>query len=681
LPLHLTNSIITYREIAGDPREKGFQGFSMYMEILYYFVVRMDKMIALSCKDIIKSYGIDIVLNKVTFNINEGEKVGLIGANGAGKSTLFKILMGVLSYDSGDLYIDKNKNLGYLSQHLSLDSSSTIYDEMLSVFENLISLQHKISELEIKMAEPYDASREEYHNKLIRDYAEAVELFEHRGGYTYKGEINRILTGLGFTEVDFHKSISILSGGQKTRTALCKLLLTKPEILLLDEPTNHLDLNAIEWLEEYLKSYKGTMVIISHDRFFLDAVTDTTFELINGHVNAYKGNYTKFIDLKKKDYEVQLKAYKLQQSEIKRQEDIIERYRSFNREKSIKAAESREKALSRIERIDAPDKEAQGARIKFETSIKSGGDVLHVEDLAKSYGDKKLFENLSFDIKREEKTALIGENGRGKTTLFKIILGDIRSDTGIVIPGKNVFPGYYDQEQSNLNDEKTVLDEVWDDFPNMTTSKLRNALAAFLFIGDDVFKTVGTLSGGEKCRINLLKLMLSKSNLLLLDEPTNHLDIVSREALEDALMSYDGTLIVISHDRYFLNKVINKIYELQEDGIKEYLGNYSYYVEKKKNPQRFQELEEYAGKTKTAIQEEKRKKREQEKQLKEQAQKLKNIETDISTREARITELQAELCLEEVYSNAEKSQEVHRQLAQCEAELEELYAEWEKFIE
>lgn len=637
-------------------------------------------MIVLSCKDIHKGYGIDVILEKVTFNINDGDKVGLIGANGAGKSTLFKILTGELSADSGDLFIDKNRNIGYLSQHLSLDSTNTIYDEMLTVFEDIIKLQNKISELELKMNEPYDHEKEDYHNKLIRDYSTYTELFEHRGGYTYKGEINRVLKGIGFSEDDYSKNINILSGGQKTRVALCKLLLTMPEILLLDEPTNHLDLDAIEWLEEYLKAYKGTVVIISHDRFFLDAVTNNTLELINGHINVYNGNYTKFIDLKAKNYEVQLKAYKLQQSEIKRQEEIIERYRSFNREKSIRAAESREKALSRIERIEAPDRDQRGSRIKFETAIKSGNDVLHIENLAKSFGEKKLFENLNIDIKREEKIALIGENGRGKTTLFKIILDKLNSDKGFVYLGKNVFPGYYDQEQSNLNSDKTVLDEVWDDFPEMTTTELRNALAAFLFIGDDVFKKVGTLSGGEKCRINLLKLMLSKNNLLLLDEPTNHLDIVSREALEEALLNYDGTVLVISHDRYFLNKVIGKIYELFEDGVKEYLGNYSYYIEKKKNPFRFQELEEAAGKTKTQIQEEKRKKRESEKQAKEQAQRIKTLEGDIANKETALAELQNMLCLEEVYSNPQKSQEVNKQILALQSEIEKLYEEWEQSL-
>ncbi len=637
-------------------------------------------MIVLSCKDIHKAYGIDVILDKITFNINEGEKVGLIGSNGAGKSTLFKILTSELEYDSGELFIDKNKKIGYLSQHLSLDSTSSIMQELLGVFSDLRDIEDKISELEIKMNEPYDATREDYHNKIIKEYTTLSEIYTHRGGYTYKGEINRVLSGLGFLEVDFDKKVNILSGGQKTRVALCKLLLTKPEILLLDEPTNHLDLEAVEWLEEYLKSYKGTIIIISHDRFFLDAITSKTLELISGRVDSYSGSYTAFIDLKKKNYEVQMKAFSVQQTEIKRQEEIIERYRSFNREKSVRAAESRQKSLDKVTRIVAPDKEKRASKIKFETQVKSGSDVLHAENLSKSFGQKLLFNGLFLDIKREDKSALIGENGRGKTTLFKMLMDNINPDSGFKSLGKNVIIGYYDQEQSNLADEKTVIDEVWDDFPEMTTTEVRNALAAFLFNGDDVFKTIGLLSGGEKCRINLLKLMLSKSNFLLLDEPTNHLDIISREALEDALLSYDGTILVISHDRYFLNKVINKIYELKIDGLKEYLGNYNYYVEKKKNPLRFQEDEENEGKSKTQIQLEKKKKREQEKLEKEATQSIKKIEKDIADLEAEISRLHDNLCLEEVYSNPEKSLEVNKEITSNESKLEALYEKWEEMI-
>lgn len=637
-------------------------------------------MIVLSCNNIHKSFGIDVILKNITFNINDGEKVGLIGANGAGKSTLFKILTSQMEYDSGELFIDKSKKVGYLSQSLALESDNTIYDELLMVFENLLNMEKKLKILEEKMNEPYDASKEEYHNKIIKDYTTLTELYTNNGGYTYKGEISRVLKGLGFNEEDFDKCINILSGGQKTRVALCKLLLTKPDILLLDEPTNHLDLDAIEWLEEYLKSYKGSIVIISHDRFFLDAVTTKTLELIGGIVEIYNGNYTTFIDLKKKNYEIALKAFSLQQAEIKRQEDIIAKYKSFNREKSIRAAESRQKALDKMDRIDAPIKEKKASRIEFETEIKSGNDVLYVENLSKSFGEKTLFTNVNMDIKRESKIAIIGENGRGKTTLFKIIMDKVPSDSGIKVLGKNVHLGYYDQEQSNLNEDKTILDEVWDDFPKMTTTEIRNALAAFLFTGDDVFKKIKTLSGGEKCRINLLKLMLSKCNFLLLDEPTNHLDIVSREALEDAILSYDGTVLVISHDRYFLNKVITKIFELREDGIKEYLGNYSYYVDKKKNPLRFEVEEEYDGITKTQMKLDKKKKKEQEKLEREKKNYIKSIEDKISTLENELEELQNQLCIEEIYSNPEESQRVNKEISDIETELESLYEEWENHI-
>ena len=635
-------------------------------------------MVVLSCKDISKSYGIREVLKNVTFSINEGDKVGIIGGNGEGKSTLFKIITKELSQDLGEIFIDKNKTIGYLTQHVDLDLDNTIYEEMNLVFKEILDIESRLHNLEVKMAEPYDEANAAYHEKIIKDYTTLQDLFSLKGGYTYKGEISRVLKGLGFLEEDFDKVINTLSGGQKTRVSLCKLLLKNPDIILLDEPTNHLDLEAIEWLEEYLKAYKGTVLVISHDRFFLDAVTNNTFEVINGHVDCYNVPYTKFIDLRKKNYEAKLKAYNLQQAEIKRQEAIIEKFRSFNREKSIRAAESREKALEKMEIIDAPDKEKEASKIKFEASIKSGHDVLHIENLSKSYGENTLFSNLNLDLKRGEKVALIGENGRGKTTLFKIILNQIESNSGKVLLGTNVNVGYYDQEQSNLNLDKTIIDEIWDEFPTLTTSKLRGYLASFLFTGDDVFKVINTLSGGEKCRINLLKLMLSKSNLLLLDEPTNHLDIMSREALEDAILSYDGTLIVISHDRYFLNKVINRILELNEDGIKEYLGNYNYYQEKKINPNRFDVLEELAnGKTKTQIKEEKKKKREQEKEEKAKKLKFKDIENTISNSEEKLLELQEKLCLEEVYSNPQESEKVSKEIKLLEEKIANLYEEWE----
>ncbi|WP_370830848.1 ribosomal protection-like ABC-F family protein [Clostridium sp.] len=638
-------------------------------------------MIILSCKDICKSYGIRDVLKDITFSINDGDKVGIIGANGEGKSTLFKIITKEISQDSGEIFIDKNKTLGYLSQNLALDSDKNIYEEALSVFHELLNIEERLSSLEIKMNEPYDENNASYHDKLIKDYTTLQDIYSHKGGYVYKGEISRVLKGLGFTEDDFYKSINTLSGGQKTRVALCKLLLRKPDIILLDEPTNHLDLEAISWLEDYMKNYKGTVLVISHDRFFLDSVTTSTFEVIGGKVECYNVPYSKFIDLRKKNYEAKLKAYNLQQAEIKRQEAIIEKFRSFNREKSIRAAESREKALEKMERIEAPAHEKEGSKIKFEASIKSGYDVLHIEDMNKSYGEKTLFTNLNIDLKRGEKVALIGENGRGKTTLFKIIMDKVESDKGVKVLGTNVNVGYYDQEQSDLNLDKTILDEVWDEFPNLTTSKLRSYLASFLFTGDDVFKVINTLSGGEKCRINLLKLMLSKSNLLLLDEPTNHLDIISREALEDAILEYDGTLMVISHDRYFLNKVIGRILELKEEGVSEYLGNYSYYQEKKLNPTRFEDYEELAnGKTKTQLKDEKKKKREAEKEAKALQTKIKNLEKTIAEKEDELTNLQEQLCLESVYSNPSESQRVNGEIKKLEETISQLYEEWESLV-
>ena len=637
-------------------------------------------MIILSCKDIIKSFGIDLILDNLTFNINDGEKIGLIGPNGAGKSTLFKILTNQLDYDSGELFIDKNKTLGYLSQHLSLIPTNTILEELELVFNDLINLEIKLNELEKALNQPYDPNNEDFHNKLIKDYSTFSEVYINRGGFTFRAEINKVLKGLGFNEKDILTNIEVLSGGQKTRVALCKLLLIKPDILLLDEPTNHLDLEAIEWLEEYLKSYKGTIVLISHDRFFLDSITNKTLELVAGKVTLYNGNYSSFVELKKKNYEVLLKAYNVQKSDIKRQEEIIEKYRSFNREKSVKAAESRQKALDKVERLSAPIKEQKSAKINFETQIKSGNDVLHIENLSKSFDNKDLFSDLNLDVKKGEKLALIGENGIGKTTLFKIIMNKLPSDTGISILGKNVYIGYYDQEQSNLNMDKTIIDEVWDDFPELTTTQIRNALAAFLFVGDDVFKKISLLSGGEKCRINLLKLMLSKSNLLLMDEPTNHLDIMSREALEDAILGYDGTIILISHDRYFLNKVINKILELTKSGLKEYLGNYTYYIEKKKNPLRFQEIEENYGMNKTQIQSEKKKKKEQEKLEKHKKLKLKEIELEISDCESALVELNEKLCMEEIYSNPDESSKVNNQITVTKENLDNLYSQWEEML-
>lgn len=637
-------------------------------------------MIVLSTRDIKLSYGIDVILKSVSFSIQEGDKVALIGANGAGKSSLFKILTKEITEYEGEVFLDRQKSLGYLSQNINLDTEKTIHEEALSVFQHLMDMEDRMLYLEEEMKKPYEEAQHEAHEAAITDYVHLQEKYDMMGGRTYKGEVHKVLRGLGFEEEEFTKRVSILSGGQKTRVALAKLLLSNPDIILLDEPTNHLDLQAIEWLEEYLKSYKGTLLIISHDRFFLDSITSHTFEMIRGEIYTYNAPYTKYLELKEKDYEIKMKAYRHQQEEIARQEKIIERYKSFNREKSIKAAESRQKMLDKIERIEAPPKARSPYKISFDNEIESGTDVLIVENLSKAFEDTRLFENLSFHIRKAERIALIGENGRGKTTLFKMLLDRVKPDQGDIILGKNVTLGYYDQEQSDLHPEKTVMSELHDEFPHLTEREVRTYLGCFLFRGDEVFKEVKNLSGGEKCRVNLLKLMLKKSNFLILDEPTNHLDIPSREALEDALLDYDGTLFVISHDRYFLNKVVHKIFELKEDGIVEYLGNYSYYMDKKLNPNRFQGIEEKETRNKTQYQDEKKKKKGREKEEREKKKRLKTLEETIEKMEAEKEALTLSLTTEEVYKDIKKSMEISDKIKEVDDKIKDHYEEWELLL-
>ena len=638
-------------------------------------------MIVISTNDVKLSYGIDVILKSVSLNINEGDKVALIGANGAGKSTLFKILTREIKEDSGEVYIDKSKTLGYLSQNMNLNVDKTIYEEALCVFQDLIDMETKMISLEAQMKKPYVEANHEEHDKAISDYVFLQELYNIRGGHTYKGEIHKVLTGLGFLEDEFQKKVEILSGGQKTRVALAKLLLSAPEIILLDEPTNHLDLAAIEWLEEYLKSYKGTLLLISHDRYFLDSITSHTFEMIKGEIYTYNAPYTKSLELKKIDYEIKMKAFKHQQDEIERQEKVIERYKSFNREKSIRAAESRQKMLDKVERITAPPRAGSPYKISFSNDVESGTDVLIVENLEKSYDETRLFKNLSFHIRKGERIALIGENGRGKTTLFKMLLNEVRPDKGDILLGKNVTLGYYDQEQSDLHPHKSVFEEIHDDFPHMTEREVRTYLGSFLFRGDDVFKSVINLSGGEKCRVNLLKLMLKKSNFLILDEPTNHLDIPSREALEDALLDYDGTMFVISHDRYFLNKVVDNIFELTEDGVSKYLGNYTYYVDKKNNPNRYLGVEEPVEKNKTRTQDDRKKKKFREKEERDKKKYLKDLEGSIEILEGKMAELTLSLTTEEVFSNINTSRSVSKEIDEISESLKEIYEEWEELLE
>jgi ATP-binding cassette subfamily F protein 3 len=634
-------------------------------------------MTILALNGISKAYGTTVILKDITFAINEYEKVGLVGVNGAGKTTLFKILCGEIASDTGEIYIPADKKIGYLSQNLDLDVDNTVFDETMKVYKHIKDMESRLREIETLISHPemdYDSSE---HERLLKEYGHIQEEYERQNGYGCESFARGILIGLGITPNDFDKRIMLLSGGQKTRVALAKLLLTNPDILLLDEPTNHLDLSAINFLENFLKDYKGTIIVISHDRYFLDVVTNKTLELTQGIIEEYGGNYSFFISERHKRYELRMKEYETQQKELERLEDIIQKFRANTREKSNRQAASREKALAKIERVDRPSVDNKSARISFDAKIKSGNDVLIVEELSKAFGDNLLFKDLNFLIRRGERVALIGENGKGKTTLFKIICGEHDPDYGQARLGRNVFVGYYDQEQKDLSSDKTVLDELWDEYPDFTVTQVRTYLGSFLFTGDDVFKQIFSLSGGEKCRLSLLKLMLSKSNFLLLDEPTNHLDMLSREALEDALMDYEGTLFVISHDRYFLNKVIQRIFELDATGITEYLGNFEYYQNKRNAPED-EIIINTAGKTKTEIKEERRKLRDVQEKKKQLEKDLKSVEKEIENVEKEISGLENQMCLEEVYSNPQKSAEVSKNIINLKDKLNTLYEKWEE---
>lgn len=636
-------------------------------------------MTVLSLNNITKSFGTDIILKNITFGINEYDKIGFVGRNGAGKTTLFKILSGEVQPDSGDIFIPKDKTIGYLSQNLALDENLSVFQETMKVFENIKQLESRLRELEVLISDHSQKPDDSYHQKLLKEYGQIQEEYESLNGYGCESFARGVLVGLGIIQEDFNKEVRYLSGGQKTRVALAKLLLKNPNILLLDEPTNHLDLSAISFLENFLKDYKGTIIIISHDRYFLDVITNKTFELADGIVEEYTGNYSYFIMNRQERYEQKLKEYELQQKEIKRMEEMIERFRSFNREKSIKQAESKEKMLDKIERIDRPTLDNKAARISFDVKVKSGNDVLVVDSISKAFGENVLFNNLSFMIRREERVALIGENGKGKTTLFKIICNQLSPDDGYVKLGKNVYTAYYDQEQKDLSYDKIVLDEIWDTYPDMTVTQVRNVLAAFLFTGDDVFKSIESLSGGEKARLSLLKLMLSKPNFVLLDEPTNHLDILSREALENALLDYDGTLLVISHDRYFLNKIINRILELDSNGLTEYPGNFQYYLAKKNAPKE-EIVVNTTGKTKTEVREERKKLREVQEQKKQIQKELNDVEKNIEKSEQEINNLEGLMCLEEIYSNPQKSIDINNQIKTLKDLLNRLYEKWEELL-
>ena len=637
-------------------------------------------MIVLSCNNLNKSFGIDSILENLNFTVNEYDKIGIIGVNGTGKTTLFKIISGIYGYDSGDIYTSKDCEIGYLEQNTNFHSENTILEEVLEVFKDVIEMEKYLRDLEHKISEESSNTNSTTLEKLMNEYSNKLEAFSDMNGYGYKSEAKGVLKGLGFSDEDMDKPISILSGGEKTRVLLGKLLLKKPTLLLLDEPTNHLDSEAIEWLEVFLKQYKGTVILISHDRYFLDQVVNRIFEIHNKKLKTYNGNYSDFIKASAIEKELELKKFEDQQKDIKKQEESIERLKAFGREKHLKRARSKEKALAKVDVLDKPEAYRKKAKIEFNPSVTSGNDVLQLRDISMGYGERILFKDLNLDIYRGEKVALIGANGIGKSTLFKIIMNEITPLSGDIKFGTNVNVSYFHQEQKTLNLDNTIIDEIWEDNKQLTQTSLRTMLGAFLFEGEEVFKKISTLSGGERARVAILKLILSNANLLLLDEPTNHLDIDSKEVLEDALSSYTGTIFTISHDRYFLNTVVDKVLVLDENGITEYLGNYDYYIEKKKQVQEMNTVEVVEEKTKTQLKEEKRKEREQREAEKKNRVKRQNIEKEIEETEAKIEEMDVLLCKEEVYSNPEKSRDVSQQKASLEEKLSALYEEWESLM-
>ncbi|MFR3498224.1 MAG: ribosomal protection-like ABC-F family protein, partial [Paraclostridium bifermentans] len=567
-----------------------------------------------------------------------------------------------------------------LEQNTNFQSEKTIYEEVLEVFSDLMDMENYIRDLEIKIAEEGSNPNSKILDKLMNEYSQKLELFSELNGYGYKSEVKGILKGLGFSDSDMETPINILSGGEKTRVLLSKLLLKNPSLLLLDEPTNHLDSDAIEWLEVFLKQYKGTVIIISHDRYFLDQVVNRVFEIHNKRLKTYNGNYSKFIELSNVEKELEVKRYEDQQKEIKKQEESIDRLKAYGREKHLKRARSKEKMLDKVDVLDKPDVFRKKASIQFSPSVSSGNDVLQVEDLSMGYGERILFKDINFNIYRGEKVALIGANGIGKSTLFKIIMNEIIPLTGTAKLGANVHVDYFHQEQKTLNLDNTIIDEIWNDHPNLNQTTLRNMLGSFLFEDEEVFKKISTLSGGERARVAILKLILSNSNFLLLDEPTNHLDIDSKEVLEEALLNYTGTLFTISHDRYFLNTVVDKILVLDSEGITEYLGNYDYYMDKKKQTIEMNTIETTEEKTKTQLKDEKRKEREQRELEKKARVKRQNIEKEIEEIELEIEELNVLMCQEEIYSNPEKSKEVSQNKTSLEDRLNNLYEEWEQLM-
>ncbi len=692
----------------------------------------------LSCSNITKAFGTDTILKNISFHIEEQEKAAIVGINGAGKSTLLKIIVGDLPADSGDVVLAKGRTIGYLAQHQDLESDRTIYEEVLEIKRPIIQMEERIRQLEQEMEGREGAALE----AMLAEYSRLTHRFEMENGYAYKSEVTGVLKGLGFCEDEFTKKVSTLSGGQKTRISLGKLLLSDPDLILLDEPTNHLDMGSITWLENYLLNYKGSVIIVAHDRYFLNRVVKKIVELDQGKAHVYMGNYDAYSQKRAMVRQAQMKAYLNQQQEIRHQQEVITKLKSFNREKSIRRAESREKMLAKIQVLDKPTEVNDAMSITLEPRIESGNDVLTVRDLSKSFGPLKLFSHVDMDIKRGERVAVIGNNGTGKSTLLKIIMDLLPADSGQIRPGSKVHVGYYDQEQQVLHMEKTVFDEIQDEYPDMDNTRVRNVLAAFLFTGDDVFKKIADLSGGERGRVSLAKLMLSEANFLILDEPTNHLDITSKEILEDALTHYTGTVLYVSHDRYFINKTATRILELTGQTFIGYLGDYDYYLEKRDEltrtyaggasalsadgktapaaggdmvfaaagkgalPAGGRPAPAAAGKTapaagnpqkalaglavappapKAALEQEGKldwkAQKEAQARLRKWQNDLKKTEESIHQLETRNTQIDDLLTQEEVYTDVGRLMELNKEKEELEEKLEALYAVWEELAE
>ncbi|BEP27928.1 ribosomal protection-like ABC-F family protein [Helicovermis profundi] len=636
-------------------------------------------MVSISCSKLTKNFGTIPVLKDISFSINEGDKVGLIGNNGAGKTTLFKILINKLSYDSGDIFYNKNLTVGYLEQELKFSINDTLYEYCKSTFKEILAIAEKISKLEHTISE-YGQKNLDPPKDVFETYSNLVDEFTLKEGYSYESKIKGVLRGIGFNDEDFFRNANELSGGQKSKLNLAKLLLSSPDILLLDEPTNHLDIESVTWLENFISKYKGTVILISHDRFFLNQVVTKIFELENKSLLEHEGSYSEFIRFKKELYITKLREFEKQDKDIKKQEEIIRRFKGHGTEKLAKRARSREKQLEKIELVEKPTIINEKTKLNLVSTTDSGYDVLKVKELSKSFGEKQIFNSVTFDVYKGDKIGIIGANGVGKTTLFKILTNSLTSSDGEISIGHNVTCGYYDQEQLNLNEKNNLIEEISDLKPMFSVTQIRTLLGSFLFKNDDVFKKISNLSGGEKGRISLLKLMLNNSNFLLLDEPTNHLDISSKEALESAILNYNATVLTISHDRYFLNKVCTKILELTNNGINLFLGNYDYYLEKKKEENNFQENPIVETKTKTQIKEERKREKEKLKEESKLKNKLKAIENDILITENLIKDLESELCDEKIFSNHELSYKLSKEVEDKRQHLNILYEEWESLV-